>query len=99
MTLMTLTTQERGGLEDLATRTLHAGERRRAQALLWLDAGESVQEVAGRLRVRTNTALVQKSGGTADSIGCAPAYIGFGKSRCLSQRATMRPRPLREPMP
>jgi transposase len=55
MTLMTLTTQERDDLEELATRTLHAGELRRAQALLWLDAGESVQEVAGRLRVTRQT--------------------------------------------
>jgi transposase len=55
MTLITLPTQERGGLEDLATRTLHAGALRRAQALLWLDAGESVQEVAGRLRVTRQT--------------------------------------------
>jgi transposase len=55
MTLMTLTNQEREGLEDLATRTLHAGELRRAQALLWLDAGESVHEVAGRLRVTRQT--------------------------------------------
>jgi transposase len=55
MTLMTLTAQEREGLQELAARTLHAGELRRAQALLWLDAGESVQEVAGRLRVTRQT--------------------------------------------
>jgi transposase len=55
MTLMTLTAQEREGLQELAARTLHAGELRRAQALLWLDAGEGVQEVAGRLRVTRQT--------------------------------------------
>jgi hypothetical protein len=33
MTLMTRTTQEREGLEALATHPLHAGELRRAQAL------------------------------------------------------------------
>ena len=55
MTLLTLTTQEREGLQDLAAHTPHAGELRRAQALLWLDAGESVQEVAGRLRVTRQT--------------------------------------------
>src|SRR5918999_5998512 len=55
MTLISLTAQEREGLKDLAARTLHAGELRRAQALLWLDAGESVQEVAGRLRVTCQT--------------------------------------------
>jgi transposase len=55
MTLITLTAQEREGLKDLAARTLQAGELRRAQAWLWLDAGESVQEVAGRLRVTRQT--------------------------------------------
>ena len=55
MTLMTLTAQEREGLQDLAARTPHADELRRAQALLWLDAGESVQEVAWRLRVARQT--------------------------------------------
>jgi transposase len=55
MTLMTLTAQEREGLDELAARTPHAGELRRAQAVLWLDAGESVQEVAGRLRVTRQT--------------------------------------------
>ena len=55
MTLSTLTAQAREGLKDLAARTLHAGARRRAQAWLWLDAGESVQEVAARLRVTRQT--------------------------------------------
>lgn len=55
MTLITLTTQEREGLEDLATHTRHAGELRRAQALLGLDARESVQAVARRLRVTRQT--------------------------------------------
>src|SRR5215475_7610840 len=55
MTLLTLTAQEHEGLQELAARTPQAGALRRAQALLWLDAGESVQEVAGRLRVTRQT--------------------------------------------
>jgi transposase len=55
MTLITLTAQEREGLNDLAARTLQASELRWAQALLGLDAGESVPEVAGRLRVTRQT--------------------------------------------
>ena len=55
MTLMTRTTQEREGLEALATHPLHAGELRRAQALWGRDAGESGQEVARRLRVTRQT--------------------------------------------
>lgn len=48
--LITLSPQEREGLEALAVRTLSAQELRRAQAWLWLDTGESVTEVAARLR-------------------------------------------------
>jgi Homeodomain-like domain len=55
MTLITLSPQEREGLEVLAVRTSSAQELRRAQALLWLDTGESVTEVAARLRVTRQT--------------------------------------------
>ena len=55
MTLLTLNLQERKSLEDLATRTHRAYELRRAQALLWLDAGESARKVAARLRVSHQT--------------------------------------------
>jgi transposase len=55
MTLPTLTAQAREGLQELAARTPYAGALRRAQAWLWLDAGESVPEVAGRLRVTRQT--------------------------------------------
>jgi transposase len=51
MTLITLTPQEREGLEERAAHTQHAYELRRAQALLWLDSGERVPEIAARLRV------------------------------------------------
>jgi hypothetical protein len=55
MTLITLSPQERECLEALAVRTLHAQELRRAQALLWLDTGEGVSEVAARLPVTRQT--------------------------------------------
>jgi transposase len=51
MTLLTLNPQEWEALEHLAAHTIEAQTRRRAQALLWLDEAETVQEVAERLRV------------------------------------------------
>jgi len=41
----------RGELEDLVTHTPLAKERSRAQALLWLADGDSVEQVAELLRV------------------------------------------------
>lgn len=55
MTLLPLSSQEHSTLEHLVARTKHATPLRRAQALLWLDAGESVQAVAQRLRVTRPT--------------------------------------------
>jgi transposase len=51
MTLPTLDSTERKALEHLATWTRDAQQLRRAQALLWLDEGESVAEIADRLRL------------------------------------------------
>jgi transposase len=55
MTLITLSDREYKALENLAVRTKNAVHLRRAQALLWLDAGEPVPEVAARLRVSRRT--------------------------------------------
>lgn len=55
MTLFTLTARERAALEGLAVATHQAEELRRAQALLWLDAGEDVPDVADRLLVSRQT--------------------------------------------
>ena len=49
MTCPTLNSKERKALEHLATGTTDAQQLRRAQALLWLDQGDTVQEVAERL--------------------------------------------------
>jgi transposase len=46
-----LNDRERRGLEDLMRHATEAMALRRTQALLWLDGGESVQEVADRLRI------------------------------------------------
>src|SRR2546427_4617747 len=46
-----LSHRERGALEDLVVHLHDARTLRRVQALLWLDEGESAQEVADRLRV------------------------------------------------
>ena len=51
MTLPALDSTERKALEHLATWTRDAQQLRRAQALLWLDEGESVAEIADRLRL------------------------------------------------
>src|SRR5215813_15355753 len=55
MTLITLSYREYKALENLVVRTKNAVHLRRAQALLWLDAGEPVPEVAARLRVSRRT--------------------------------------------
>ena len=51
MTLPTLDATERKALEHLATWPRDAQQLRRAQALLGLDEGESVAEIADRLRL------------------------------------------------
>jgi transposase len=51
MTLLTLNLREWKALETVAARTTDAHILRRAQALLWLDEGETVPEVAAQLRV------------------------------------------------
>lgn len=51
MTPFRLNYREREGLEDLILHPTEAPALRRAQALLWRDEGESVQEVAERLLV------------------------------------------------
>ena len=55
MTLINLSDRLRGELEDLVTQTPLAKERSRAQALLWLADGESVEQVADLLRVSRQT--------------------------------------------
>jgi len=55
MTLITLTYRERTALETLSAHTDNAHELRRAQALLWLGQGETVQVVADRLGVSRQT--------------------------------------------
>ena len=51
----TLRTRERTALEELAAPTDQACVLRRAQALLWLDEAEPVQEVAERVGVTRQT--------------------------------------------
>jgi transposase len=51
MTLITLHPKQRSALEQVARTSSSGREVRRAQALLWLDQGETVQHVAERLGV------------------------------------------------
>jgi transposase len=55
MALLTLNSQERGILEGLLTPLALTNKVRRAQALLWLDEGESAEAVAARLGVSRQT--------------------------------------------
>ncbi len=55
MTDFSLNRRERRSLEDFVTCPCGSRELRRAQALLWLGAGESAEAVAARLRVSRQT--------------------------------------------
>src|SRR4051794_15202572 len=55
MALLSLSTRQRLELEYLASHTPVAKERCRALALLWLDEGESAQQLADLLRVSRRT--------------------------------------------
>ena len=55
MTPLILTPRQRSELENLASRESVAKERCRALALLWLDEGETVEQVADSLRVSRRT--------------------------------------------
>ncbi|HEV8718278.1 MAG TPA: helix-turn-helix domain-containing protein [Candidatus Binatia bacterium] len=55
MALLALNSQERGDLQDLLTPLALTNAVRRAQALLWLDAGHSPETVAARLGVSRQT--------------------------------------------
>ena len=55
MTLIPLTARERSELEIIATHGPSARECRRAQSLLWLDAGEAVEAVSELLGVSRQT--------------------------------------------
>lgn len=55
MSCFALTDQERRLLEELIARAALSNEARRAQALLWLDAGENPKAVATRLGASRQT--------------------------------------------
>ena len=55
MVLINLSSKEANSLERLVTTTGDIRQWRRAQALLWLDEGDSIEEVADRLRVTRQT--------------------------------------------
>ncbi len=55
MSLLALNPQERRVLEELIVPSVLTNEVRRAQALLWLDQGDSPQTVAERLHVSRQT--------------------------------------------
>lgn len=55
MLFFSLTSHERQLLEEFIAHPVLSNEARRAQALLWLDAGESPQSVAARLHASRQT--------------------------------------------
>ena len=58
MNLLTLTLSERRALEQKIQQTKDVKVLKRAQALLWLDRGMSVQEILKRLGVSRRTVYV-----------------------------------------
>jgi hypothetical protein len=55
MAIVNLSSKERQLLETVTVQTSSAKALRRAQALLWLDEGESVEEITQRLVVSRRT--------------------------------------------
>ena len=55
MAILTLSARQRGELEYLASHTPLAKERTRAQAILWLDQGQTAEEIADLLGVSRQT--------------------------------------------
>jgi transposase len=55
MTRLKLRNRQRGGLEFITSHTRSAKERSRAQALLWLDEGAAVEQIADTLFVSRQT--------------------------------------------
>jgi transposase len=80
MAIVKLSNHDRVTLEIIATQTEHSRELRRAQALLWLDEGEGVDEVATRLGASRRTVYYWVERFAASS------------GRALSQRLADAPR-------
>jgi len=55
MVLINLKPREAALIEQFCRNTANAKQSQRAQALLWLDEGDSVEEIAERLRVSRQT--------------------------------------------
>lgn len=55
MALLSLTEMERSALQDIVKHTREAQVVKRAQALLWLDAGEAAPKIAHRLAITRQT--------------------------------------------
>jgi transposase len=81
MAPLILSPRQRLELEILAARNPVARERCRAQALLWLDEGEAVEQVAESLRVSRRTVYYW------------PERCRHGDGRDLRQRLADAPRP------
>ena len=61
MALIELKSKDFISLQKLLTKSGDARQMRRAQALLWLDEGDSIEEVAARLRVSRQTVYLSSS--------------------------------------
>ncbi len=73
-----LTLPERRTLEYLMTHTHDATTLRRAQALLWIDEGERVTEVAARLRVSRQVVYQWMARLRRETIAELPARLEIG---------------------
>jgi transposase len=81
MTPGLLTARERKRVEAVATQTGDAKLLRRAQALLWRDAGESIARVSDRLGVSRRTICYWEAHFQERQALDLPARLGDGKRR------------------
>lgn len=96
MSVVMLSPQERTALEQVASSAIFMPGARRAQALLWLAEGKSMQEVASRLSVSRQTvynwtASLQLRRRDTDIVTCLTDKPRSGRPSCRPRVATVPP--------
>lgn len=88
MAIIRLSFRARQVLGELVARSDNARQVRRAQALLWLDAGESVQQVALRLRMSSRAIyhIVRRYQERSEEAIAARVNDGLHSGRPAAQR-------------
>lgn len=96
MSVVMLNLQERAALEHVASHAVLMPGARRAQALLWLAEGKSMQEVASRLSVSRQTvynwtASLQLRRRDTDIVTCLTDKPRSGRPSCRPRVAILLP--------